>query len=1093
MIRRLPPLQVAVVVSLLASAWPPSRAEAVAQGPDLRVQRAGPDTLIVPAGERASVAFRFTNTGPGTLDLRPRAALPDGWRMAVEPPPFVLGAGEGVLRVLSFVVPAGADPGSYTVSLHAGTTGGGSMHGSVTVRVPETHRLSLEIVDEPASATPGESYRVRLLASNRGNVVTTVRLEAPGNAARRVRILPGLLRLAPDAAADVEVEITPASGDRSASLASLRILAITNHDTVTVISRVRQVPTGRSDGGRVGIPGELRLRASPDGRSGSPVRFRAAGPVRPGSRTRADLLLEGPSRGLSVFGAQDVYRLRLSDPRFSLVLGDDVYRLSRLTEPGREGLGAGFSARAGAFESGAFAQRNRRSSYRDERAGAFLAVRPLPRLGFRGNWFRADSDLERREVMSAEADLRLPGATTAHAEVGLRPERGAAARSVEMSAGYGPVRLRLSGAQIDSSYGGPQAGMRREAVHLTFRPLRSLGFDGSMDAQRVERTVAGLPRVIHRRSILLAARWGSWMVLETRRLEQESAGTDRSHARDSESVALGVRLPVGLLHLHSRVEAGEGVERTSDGEPGSHASGFRRVSAGADLRTGIATLTSRVERFSGGSLHRLEPGAGTSVAVSAALRLAAATQLSVSARETRYGPPLERGTRTLLAAAEHRFRNGHGLAARLDARSHSGTPGFRRNTLALDYTLPMRLPLPGSGGGATMSGRLYDEVSGDPLKGAIIRVGSRSVLTDARGHFQVRGLDPGAHRLDVESASIPAGTVAGVRLPLTVEVLRGTGALVEVPFVRPGALTVATRLAHSTARGGAIDEEPLAGAVLEFRRGEERFLRTTGAAGRVELRDLRPGRWLIGVVSATVPAFHRFRETEVEIEVGPGDSATVELVATAIERRIEMVASAELAVSDGEPPAGWTRLRISSRTTLREVATRVYGDPDLWPRIRDANAALAHDPDAIPVGTLLLIPPRDGPLAAATPGFERKSPPRPPVLPPEHRAVSADAPFPGSDVARPPAPAPPRIAVDAPPTTIRQPYPSISTTAQDRTLQDLARVLYGDERLWVRIWLANREMLPGTGELYAGMVLRIPPGGPPTPEELRIHEEHPRR
>ena len=43
--------------------------------------------------------------------------------------------------------------------------------------------------------------------------------------------------------------------------------------------------------------------------------------------------------------------------------------------------------------------------------------------------------------------------------------------------------------------------------------------------------------------------------------------------------------------------------------------------------------------------------------------------------------------------------------------------------------------------------------------------------------------------------------------------------------------------------------------------------------------------------------------------------------------------------------------------TLRSIAAQLYGDPEQWSRIYDANrAAIGDDPDAITAGTALRIP-----------------------------------------------------------------------------------------------------------------------------------------
>jgi nucleoid-associated protein YgaU len=49
---------------------------------------------------------------------------------------------------------------------------------------------------------------------------------------------------------------------------------------------------------------------------------------------------------------------------------------------------------------------------------------------------------------------------------------------------------------------------------------------------------------------------------------------------------------------------------------------------------------------------------------------------------------------------------------------------------------------------------------------------------------------------------------------------------------------------------------------------------------------------------------------------------------------------------------------VEAGDTMRSIAQQVYGDPELWPRIYDANRdVIGPDPDNLQVGMRLKIPP----------------------------------------------------------------------------------------------------------------------------------------
>lgn len=55
------------------------------------------------------------------------------------------------------------------------------------------------------------------------------------------------------------------------------------------------------------------------------------------------------------------------------------------------------------------------------------------------------------------------------------------------------------------------------------------------------------------------------------------------------------------------------------------------------------------------------------------------------------------------------------------------------------------------------------------------------------------------------------------------------------------------------------------------------------------------------------------------------------------------------------PSQAFREMVTTSQTSLQELADRVYGDPELWWHIADANPSILY-PDRIPPGTILRVP-----------------------------------------------------------------------------------------------------------------------------------------
>lgn len=74
---------------------------------------------------------------------------------------------------------------------------------------------------------------------------------------------------------------------------------------------------------------------------------------------------------------------------------------------------------------------------------------------------------------------------------------------------------------------------------------------------------------------------------------------------------------------------------------------------------------------------------------------------------------------------------------------------------------------------------------------------------------------------------------------------------------------------------------------------------------------------------------------------------------------VEETAAPVVAPSEPEEPAGVpTTYTVQRGDTLYSLAKRFYGDGKLWTKIADANKDKVHNVNAIPVGTVLTVPPK---------------------------------------------------------------------------------------------------------------------------------------
>jgi nucleoid-associated protein YgaU len=154
---------------------------------------------------------------------------------------------------------------------------------------------------------------------------------------------------------------------------------------------------------------------------------------------------------------------------------------------------------------------------------------------------------------------------------------------------------------------------------------------------------------------------------------------------------------------------------------------------------------------------------------------------------------------------------------------------------------------------------------------------------------------------------------------------------------------------------------------------------------------------------------------------------------------------------------------------LTGIATRFYGHPSAAMAIWSANRQAVPDPNVLPIGATIALPPawavqpaRAGDPRAIEPTTVGVAAARPPGQPAV--AVARPAGWLGAGSNLPsaaPQPSPPQ-------------RPGAVRVAPGETLASLARRFYGDERMAQRIWEHNRDRLRSPELVVAGMELRLP-------------------
>lgn len=888
--------------------------------------RSGQSALVQP-GDFFSATLAVRSGAPAGETWRDRLEVPEGWTvLSPVDLPFVQ-AGPEEIRLVAVAVPRSAEEGRYTLHYVVGTETDPARElarAELTVNVPKISALEIKSEQTADWAIAGEKVPVSLRLSNRGNHTLRVDLKARSTLDYVAAVAPAQLQLGPGESAVVagEFAIPPnlRREQNHAFLLDARIRdgAQTTQRTASIGTRIVPRFTTEAD------PDEnlkLSLRTSAISRkngtretSGVQTELFGRGFLDVARAQQFDFLLRpapvaGSHNGLL---PHEQYTLNYRSKTLDLLLGDNLYTLSPLTQRWLFGRGAGAEYRLPPLAVGSYHATTPWQSTGTRQTGAFLQVDVTPKQRLRANFLDQTS-----EDHSAWAEPHTKLA------------------SLQWFARTGPLSsFEAEGAWSDNSQR-PGGDAYRARFH---------GRSGSGVFYDVERIHASPDYFGYYRDVTSTTGNATWQIdprWQARASFQDmrtnlaldikkgyapatrtlTAGVDRTLSK-----RLSVSLDYNLTDFRYRISGYlPDFSQETATLAGMWNAGLYSIRAAFEAgRKRIATLPSKssdLQRLTLFLYARPKPTRNYS--------------LYLATGDSRYNPTAQRetaivGTTQWFVGEAVSIRGGLSYNRYRTARTFSSNAadinlaydfprgstaqlGFRvaeqnnrqtDRTVTLTCTIPLRVRTPNQKNRGSLEGVLTLPASdgAKPLAGAILRLDRFQSATDRSGRFVFPSVKPGRYTLSVDPASLGPGIVLEDSRPQIVIIERAKRARVQLRAILAARIEgeIALYAGHEkhvwpSPTPGAPADEPrkttgMRQVLVELQGPDGNKRRTvTDTWGRFAFDRLPPGEWTLRIDDQAVPQWHRLEKKEFLLKLAPGDTAHVEARVVPIRRPFKLI------------------------------------------------------------------------------------------------------------------------------------------------------------------------------------------------------------
>lgn len=885
-----------------------------------------------------NLVLQIENNSESAITAGLELDLPDGWRRLVPDLPMEVPPESSSPRIVALFVPLEAEAGDYRLAARVvdSETSEPVARTEFEVTVLPHVEIQLDDLDGSTYVLAGEFIEVPFRVANRSNTAVEVDLSLetrsfysaefdgapdgtfvlePREAVRivaRIRTPPVISRVE-NYIADVVVVARPVNGVPGTGAVEdsfrtrVEIIPVASEEAPPFYTIPARITASTAHAFQPLWSGAMDLelfgRGFVDPQEEHKVEFRIA--------PSADL------DGLTIGSVDDTYRLNYSNPWLNINLGDNAYAISPVLGAGTYGRGASVLYTPGLLSLGGVFHTQKTATEFAPTAVALVGYQvPDPSLeqGFsyrgslHGGTMAGDdivaSTYHQYVTPVSTAALELAGGTApgypfiwaAHlAGSGKIAEFDFGASAFYAGPGFsGPFTDQLfvtlaTGRLLDPS------GVRVDAT-ASYRQERLTAVSGTLPQTIVAGVNANVPLSEMATNVRLA-----WKLTS-----RQDLSIAREYGQLTNSLTAATRLPFGGLQVGGDVRFD--LKRDSAADEWTF---FQRYNAIARYRPdrrssydGAITISS--SRSTGRPIDRQFSVAFATSNNWAAVETEARAGISVLTRDGIFSnltTDLAMGAYVSVFGNHTISVDGHAL---VDVTGPNLSGG-----VTLNYTAPFRIPTVPRQGIGSVEGYAYDELSGEPSRGVVLRASDRAVVTSDAGLFRLTSLLPGEYYLDVDTSRVGRRMIPNLPVPIKISVAADEITEIDMPLVQSASITGKVVLYETLEKREGflgtfgLEDLPeyeesdlvisggLPNTVVHISRDDEVRRVLTRLDGTFALTDIRPGLWTVSIATSQLPRYHRLVQESIDVLLEPASSKELELKVFPIRRPVQLLLSSD--------------------------------------------------------------------------------------------------------------------------------------------------------------------------------------------------------
>ena len=853
-------------------------------GDGITVNITNQKTEKVDPGSNVTYPIKIFNKTPVSLQIYLEAELPEGWNQILDLNTITIKPRTSNIKLVNVKVPANANAGVYTIGISVvdKVTKVKVAEAKTVIEVINKIALDVDIYDVPDYIKSGEPISAKVLLRNSSNKEVSVRLQSRNctiNGGQSFLLDPGENKI-------FNVSLTPLTQANTVNSYTFGVNAMVAGNDSLRFSASEYVNV---------IPSEFR---PVDDRFKFPVYFKATylsryfeegfkhafqgeaygvGMLGQNSQNFLEFRFRGPNTYyLSSLGKVDEYFVKFKSKKIDVLVGDQVYQVTPLIEPGRYARGAGVAGRMGGLELRAYYNQPR--FYPDVKqtfsGSASYSFNDKYKVGFHylAKDYAAINGIG--HIGSISGEFEPVQYTKIFVEYSRSQLIGKEGNGIYASLTSKFWRINISGFIIlaDKDYTGYYNNTLSYTGNFNINIYK--GFSINANFRRDERNAAR-DTLFATAPFTISYRGGfSWIIAKLASLRGYVGYRERED-----------RLPGKKFHYeeyYGKLDYDHIIKKFAFRLSGEIAQTTNFLLAAnnkspsygffVDLgyrprdRINITAFASyrNDNRYSEASNSRIYYGVSLDAWFTRTTQLYFRFQ-NAYALEEYYR---DRDFFTLMLNQligrnqEISLRMQYGMLQRDLVSSDL--------SVELSYTYRLGVPL-------SKKKIDYGKVKGNiknlgvkSVEGIILHLNSYTEITDTAGNFIFEEVLPGSYYLILDKTSVDFQDISDRPMPIRINVMENKDSFIELGLTKSGVINGVIEMAD----GKPLPDE-VSKIIIELRRGQEIIKSVTDEKGNFRFSGVRPGTWEIKMHDEGLTNAYYFEEKVFDIDIEPGENITI--------------------------------------------------------------------------------------------------------------------------------------------------------------------------------------------------------------------------